>query len=959
LENGPEAAARTGVVKSVPRDCWSLLVERDAEREVVDSALAGARTGHGRFVILYGQSGIGRSSLLRASMADAAAHSTVVLDACGSELERAYGFGVVRQLLEARIAGLKADEREALLRQAGPAAESALGIWPAEPRVSSGGFEQIEAVYRLVVLLTAHGPLLLAIDDLQWCDRLSLDVLCFLGHRVRQLPLTIIAAWRRGEPGVKAGRLQSLAAMAETSFLTPSPLGRDGVRAILVRELGSEPSEEAVVAVQSQTRGQPFLVTELAAGLRLRGVSAEPGCRRAIESFTPESVRRNVAARLGRHPETVQRFARAVSVLVDSPVAPAAALAEIDRDLARRATDALVRAGILRDASAAGYLQPMLQRAVYDTLSSLERAELHQRAAAIVCDLAAELDAADAERAAGHLLRCEPAGDARFARVLCTAAQRAAGRGALGDARRFYERALAEIEEGPARAEVLVRLAEVELASHHLASSIAHASQARALAASPAQRVVAGLIHAQAVGDAGDWQTAVELLEADALALGGEHRELELQVRATAAALRACAGAAATLDARAPSPCAELPGTTVAERELHAVYAWQLTLAGGTAARVEELCARALAQDATPGLAAAAQYLACQAAVLADAGDLVERELARLPPGRALSGAALRAQLALSRGELADAAAAACEGLGLLDVLASTALRRRIHADLLATLVLAETERDRSDEAARALALLAELDVRSRPTQICLQVADALARSGIIAPLAIQAEDEPAEVVALGGCPRSWAAVAHDAAGDRVRAQDLATEHLAFARRWGGPSVLGRALAVRGVVDTGADRIRFLEEAVAVLEDSPARLELARAAVELGVALRRAGRRGAARDELMRGGDLAHRCGADALAARARAELVATGARPRRAAFSGVGSLTAAERRVATLAAAGMTNREMAKELTVSVKTVSGQLTAIYLKLAVHDRTALAVAMQAVGLENAELEQVP
>jgi DNA-binding CsgD family transcriptional regulator len=170
--------------------------------------------------------------------------------------------------------------------------------------------------------------------------------------------------------------------------------------------------------------------------------------------------------------------------------------------------------------------------------------------------------------------------------------------------------------------------------------------------------------------------------------------------------------------------------------------------------------------------------------------------------------------------------------------------------------------------------------------------------------------------------------------------------------------VLGRALTVRGVVNGAADRIGFLEEAVAVLEQSRAQLELARAGVELGSALRRAGRRGTARAELMRGGDLAHRCGADALAARARAELVSTGARPRRAVFSGVGSLTVAERRVAKLAAGGMTNREIAKELTVSAKTVSGQLGSVYLKLDVHDRFALAAAMRAAEHESAELEEV-
>ena len=132
-----------------------------------------------------------------------------------------------------------------------------------------------------------------------------------------------------------------------------------------------------------------------------------------------------------------------------------------------------------------------------------------------------------------------------------------------------------------------------------------------------------------------------------------------------------------------------------------------------------------------------------------------------------------------------------------------------------------------------------------------------------------------------------------------------------------------------------------------MLEDSSAALDIARAAVELGTALRRARRRRDAREQLERGADLAHRCGADVLAARARAELVSVGARPRRVAFSGIGSLTASELRVARLAATGMTNREIAQELIVSVKTISAQLTAIYRKLDVHDRAALAEAMRA------------
>jgi DNA-binding CsgD family transcriptional regulator len=158
--------------------------------------------------------------------------------------------------------------------------------------------------------------------------------------------------------------------------------------------------------------------------------------------------------------------------------------------------------------------------------------------------------------------------------------------------------------------------------------------------------------------------------------------------------------------------------------------------------------------------------------------------------------------------------------------------------------------------------------------------------------------------------------------------------------------VLGRALVVRGVVDPGSERLRFIEDGVAVLEHTQATLELARATIELGIALRRARRRRESRDQLVRGADLAHRCGAEVLAELARAQLVSAGARPRRAAFSGVASLTVSELRVARLAAAGMTNRAIALELIVSAKTVSGQLAAAYRKLDVHDRAALAIELQ-------------
>jgi len=942
---------------------WTALVERDAERELIESAVAGSEFGEGRVVLVYGPAGVGRSSLLRACAGDAAARGIVVLEAGGDELERGYGFGIVRQLLEARIARLRPAERRSMLSHAGAAAESALGIGPSGVRVSSAGFEEIQAVHRLITRLAAVQPLLITVDDLQWCDRPSLDFLCFLGHRAARLPVTIVAAWRRGEPGVRAGRLQALAGKPDTVFLTPPPLSRDGVRAVLERDLGSHPDDEVVALVHTQTGGQPFLVSELVAGLRLRDLPAQTRCLPAIAEVTPESVRRDIVARLGRHSETVQRFAQAVAVMGHASLAQAAALAAVDPDKTRSIAAALTRAGILRDDSTLVYAQPLVRAAVYDTLASLECAELHHRVAGLLCNGAAGSDPADRERAVEHLLRSEPTGNPDFGKVLCEGALRALEAGELADARRCLERALGEVDDVGARGEVLVSLTELELRSGRVASAAAHAAEALSLARTPSQRVAASLASAQALTAATGAPAAVELLETEVSRLGGCEAHLELDVRAAAATLRICTSARSWSPQDDITSFETLAGDTPGERAMLAACGARMTLTGSfSAARVTDVCRRALADSGAPRVAHVSDscdYLAGSTALLADGGDLVELAL-----GRSLDQAgfaaiddgepcrlALRAQLALSRGELSAAHAHARAALDLLGGRSLTALHRRLRVDLLATLFVIGIECARRDAAEQALAELTDAPDAPNVVVGTLRIALALAQSLPEAAVAsaTTVAGEPIGIVAPGISWRPWAALAHHDAGDTHTALALATEHLGHAHDWGAPSLHGRALLIRGVVDPGPRRLSFIRDAVAVLEQTPDRLELARASIELGAALRRARRRGEARAALVRGSDLAHTCGADTLSARARTELLSVGARPRRAAFSGVSSLTVSELRVARLAAAGMTNRAIAHELIVSAKTVSGQLAAVYRKLDVHDRAALAAAMESGG----------
>ena len=180
--------------------------------------------------------------------------------------------------------------------------------------------------------------------------------------------------------------------------------------------------------------------------------------------------------------------------------------------------------------------------------------------------------------------------------------------------------------------------------------------------------------------------------------------------------------------------------------------------------------------------------------------------------------------------------------------------------------------------------------------------------------------------------------------GEDDLARVLSDEHLALARRWGAATDLGIALRLAARVD-GDERLTLLDEAIATLERSPARLELARALADRGEALRVARRRAEARAPLTRAAELAAACGSTALRRRAVEGLASLGDQPRKLMFSGAESLTASELRVAHFALGGRTNRDIAHELFVTPKTVENHLGRVYVKLGITGRRELAGAL--------------
>ena len=178
------------------------LLERSAELARIESALAEARAGRGRFVVVEGPAGIGKTALLAAARAAAATSGMRVLRARGTELEREFAFGVVRQLFEPPLA--EASEPRARRPAAGrrrrrgrPPRPS--GRTPADGPPASGvdpSFAILHGLYWLCANLAAARPLCLVVDDAHWADAPSLRYLAFLLTRLEELDVALVVATR-------------------------------------------------------------------------------------------------------------------------------------------------------------------------------------------------------------------------------------------------------------------------------------------------------------------------------------------------------------------------------------------------------------------------------------------------------------------------------------------------------------------------------------------------------------------------------------------------------------------------------------------------------------------------------------------------------------------------------------------------------------------------------------------
>jgi predicted ATPase len=243
------------------------LLEREGELALVDRLLARTRDGEGALLLLEGPAGMGKSRLLAATCDHAHALGFQVLRARGGELERDFSYGVVRQLFEQPLAACAADERAALLAGAAGLAAPLFQTAAPDPVPSGGGpdaqFPVLHGLYWLTVALAERRPVLVAVDDLQWCDSASQRFLSYLGRRLDGLTATIVASVRTGEADAETAALAELEAQPLAHIVRPGLLSPRAVAAFVDAAL-ERPSEPAFLsAVYDACAGNPLCLHEL------------------------------------------------------------------------------------------------------------------------------------------------------------------------------------------------------------------------------------------------------------------------------------------------------------------------------------------------------------------------------------------------------------------------------------------------------------------------------------------------------------------------------------------------------------------------------------------------------------------------------------------------------------------------------------------------------------------------
>ncbi|MET9953719.1 BREX system ATP-binding domain-containing protein [Streptomyces sp. NPDC006339] len=962
------------------------LFGRSEESKIIREMLESARAGAGAVALVEGIIGTGKTSLLRWAEDTAREQGMVVLSATASPTEQRFSLGVVHQLL-----GTLPETAGGWERAFASSAGSDDG--PAEP-----DYPLLAELCAGVGRAARRTPILLTVDSVQHADRKSLLWLGFLSRRLDNLPVVLLATKRCGEPASDQHLLvEFMEGVRPDRHIHLHDLSPSAASDLAAALCGHD--HEAVDALVADTGGNPYLLTE-----QIRTVPAGPGAvppggaghaagdgagtvaghapdehvgrdragrdrsgrehggrdrsgrehtgrtvaDPADERMRLKAVKERILCMLRRLDPHCLEVARAASIL-GSPLDPAilADLCGVPTEDACRSLSRLTESGLLCPHDMT-FRHPLLAGLLYQDIPCAERAELHRHAARFMWRRNAPR-----EDVAGHLLRSHRLDEPWMARLLLDVAQDTVGRDPAG-ARRLIEKALLHgvPDELAARAEGLRIQA---LTALDLPASARALTAHAACPQDPGDRLQEALSLSDVLLRLDQLARAREVLEEAREEIGdldpsaaARLRERLLHIRLHEGTYRPGVGDGAS----SGTPSGAGAG---GENRLERVLLLR-TGAGDSAQAVRRIADRTLTVPRAP-YGSPTWYHALLALLWAGDVDEARRHMdteVRLARAdgtvtRIAEALAVRGLVQLHRGLLPDAEDDACQALDLLTRIGAAAH----HVGALARSVLIDVALEKGDIAAADALLdkapplpggqpvtwwrlyllhstgraLGRLGQAQRGLALIADCEEELTRRGVVNPAVLPWRSTRSTLLLA---QRNMAA-----------ARRVAREETELARRWGAPFALGRALVAQASASTGLEALHLADQALEILEPSPTPLLFAHALYEAGRAHRQIGKARRTRELLHRANELGISLGADGLVEAVQRELRYAGGRPDPRKDSPESLLTPTERQVSELAAGGMSNRDIADLLKVSLRNVESHLTHSYRKLRISGRHEL------------------
>jgi DNA-binding CsgD family transcriptional regulator len=914
-----------------------VLLGRASEREALDRLLENVRGGQSAVLVIRGEAGVGKTALLHHCARQAAGFRVARIAGVESEME--LPFAGLHQLcapMMGRLGALPEPQQAAL--------GVALGL-------SSGAapdrFLVALAALSLLAEVAAERPLLCFVDDAQWLDAASRQVLGFVARRLLAESVAIVFAVRDATDERELVDLPELAL---------GGLPEEDARALLGTVIPGRLEERVRDRLIAETRGNPLALlelpralaaTQLPAGFGLEGASPLPG--RIEESFLlrlealPDEARRLLlvaAAEPGDDPLLVWRAAEQLGV------GPSAAAADETE-------------GLLAIGERVMFRHPLVRSAVYRSAAVQERRAVHLALAE-----ATDRDV-DPDRRAWHLAAAAAGPDEEVALELERSASRAQARGGLAAAAAFLQRAVALTGDSARRADRALAAAEASLQAGVFEIARRLLATAEAGPVDELQRARLDLLRAEAAYSERRGSEAPALLLRAAKTLDPLDPKLarDTYLDAWSAALFAgrLASTGGLHDVSREAMARPRPAGPQRPSDL-LLHGFSLTFTEGrsAAAPVLERAARSFAgDDVTVEEVLRWGWLATAAAVMVWDYDTC-LAVATRGVGLARESGAL-AVLAVSVNVLAQAVALAGESGSAASLIAEADGVTEATGTLVApygALVLAGLQGREAEAATLIDATIHDATAGGQGTAVqYARWARAVLLNGLgryqeaLAVAQEASDDTPELFVSAWALSELIEAAARSEDTPRARgALDRLAEATSAAETdWG----LGIAARSRALLSEGETAERLYQEAIERLGRTRLRPELARAHLLYGEWLRREGRRVDAREQLRIAHEMLAGMGMDAFAERARRELQATGEKLRKRTVETRDELTPQERQIAGLARDGLSNPEIGARLFLSPRTVEWHLKKVFTKLRISSRMGLHDALSSPDREAA------